>query len=427
MGAGAVIFESAATRALYDDRAPGRTVVVPYGVDTAALDRFAVTTTRSEARLALDLPESGKLLLAVGTLEPRKNQTLLVEAFAQVAGRHPDATLALVGDLATPYSGALHEFVARAGLGHRVRVAPVTPDVAAWYRAADALVCTSDVESLPRSVLDAMCLGLPIVATNVFGLAELLTDGETGLLFEPNDLRSAITALDRVLSMEPRRLAAIATRGSALVHEQHDASGYAADVLALLRGLHADPAASPSALLAVAVGCPTRRGLQREGIARHLRLRAVILVHAHLDEPRAGASLSGAAAQPQDGGRPATTTAVSYSSKVIRTTPASKSARASPTGSICDSTAPIGTGGSHSSARLSTTPLDVSAREACGFRRAPHVDGGGDLDAGHELPHRRSEVHQGDVVLRERSAVPLVDVDLPHPSAHEAERPLEHR
>jgi len=261
--AGAVIFESAATRALYEDRAPGRTAVVPYGIDTAALDRFCASTSRSEARRTLGLPAEGRVLLVMGTIEPRKAQTLLAEAFAQVAGHHLDASMAFVGDLGTPYSAALREFVRRAGLADRIRIEAVTPDVSTWYRAADVLVCGSDVESLPRSVLDAMCLGLPVVATRVFGLDELLSDGVTGLLFEANDLPSAMAALDRVLTMPADELAAIAARGSALVHERHDAAGYAAGVLALLRGLHADPSARPDELLARTSGvgsAPLQRG-----------------------------------------------------------------------------------------------------------------------------------------------------------------------
>jgi D-inositol-3-phosphate glycosyltransferase len=249
-GAGAVIFESEATRALYAPRAPGRTLVVPYGVDTSELDRFAATTSRSEARLRLGLPDDGRVLLVMGTVEPRKGQALLAEAFAAVAERYTDVSIVFVGDLHTPYSRAISEFATRAELAGRVRLEGVTPDANLWYRASDALVCGSDVESLPRSVLDAMCLGLPVLSTNVFGLAELLDDGATGLLFEPLDLDAAIHGLDRLVSMDPSELAAIATRGAALVHRDFDSAGYSGDVVALLKCLIADPAAPPADLLA---------------------------------------------------------------------------------------------------------------------------------------------------------------------------------
>jgi glycosyltransferase involved in cell wall biosynthesis len=247
--AGAVIFESDATRALYEARAPGRTALVPYGVETAALDSFASATSKSVARERLGIEASGRVLLVMGTIEPRKSQTLIAHAFCELASRYPDAQLIFVGDLHTTYSAALVAFVERAGLGDRIRLVSVTPDALTWYRASDVLVCGSDIESLPRSVLDAMCLGVPVVATRVFGLAELLEDGATGLLYEPCDLAAAIDALDRVLAMPDEQLAAIAERGSALVHAHHDAAHYASDVVALLAGLQRDPAASPADLL----------------------------------------------------------------------------------------------------------------------------------------------------------------------------------
>lgn len=247
--AGAVIFESEATRALYEARAPGRTALVPYGVDTGALDSFAASTSKSDARARLGIQSSGRLLLVMGTIEPRKSQTFIAQAFGELAGSHDDAQLIFVGDLHTHYSAALSAFIERAGLGDRVRVVPVTSDALTWYRASDVLVCGSDVESLPRSVLDAMCLGLPVVATWVFGLAELLEDGVTGLLYDPCDLAAAIAALDRVLSLPDEELAAIAERGRALVHAQHDAAGYASEVVGLLRGLQREPGVLPAGLL----------------------------------------------------------------------------------------------------------------------------------------------------------------------------------
>ena len=60
-------------------------------------------------------------------------------------------------------------------------------DTYPWYRAADLLVSASDIESLPRSVLEAMCFRVPVLATSIFGLPELISDGETGFLFEPGD------------------------------------------------------------------------------------------------------------------------------------------------------------------------------------------------------------------------------------------------
>ena len=69
---------------------------------------------------------------------------------------------------------------------------------------SDLLVCASDVESLPRTVLEAMAWELPVLATAVYGLPELIDDGETGWLCAPRDVDALADGLRRALATEPR-------------------------------------------------------------------------------------------------------------------------------------------------------------------------------------------------------------------------------
>lgn len=170
----------------------------------------------------------------MGTVEPRKWQTGLALAFAQIAHTHPDTALAFVGAGDTPYVHGLTEYLRLAGLNQQVHVQPVVADSSPWYRAADALVCASDVESMPRSVLEAMAFGLPVASAKVFGLPELITDGETGLLFEGSDLSAAVAGLERLLTLRPDELSAIATAGRRHVFEHYDSAGYAGRIRRLL-------------------------------------------------------------------------------------------------------------------------------------------------------------------------------------------------
>jgi D-inositol-3-phosphate glycosyltransferase len=94
-----------------------------------------------------------------------------------------------------------------------------------------------------------MCFGLPVVAANVFGLAELISDGENGLLFEPSDLAAAAETLGRVMAMDSDELTEVGHAGRRHILEHYDAAGYAADVLALLHGVHDDPTAEPSQIV----------------------------------------------------------------------------------------------------------------------------------------------------------------------------------
>ena len=68
-----------------------------------------------------------------------------------------------------PYADALSTYVERLG-DPRIRIEPVQPGIHRWYHAVDVLVCASDVESLPRSMLEAMAFGRPVASTAVFGV-----------------------------------------------------------------------------------------------------------------------------------------------------------------------------------------------------------------------------------------------------------------
>jgi glycosyltransferase involved in cell wall biosynthesis len=258
--AGALIFEAEETRLQYADAAgPDRAVVVPYGIDVSTVEEYRASTSKAQARQALDVPEDARVLLVLGTTEPRKAQTMLAAAFAQVASEHPDALLVFVGDTGTAYADALRNLVRGLHIEDQVRLVPVVEDVYQWYRAADALVCASDVESLPRSVLEAMAFSVPIVATSVFGLTELLTDGDTGYLFEPLDLGAMVDALRRVLAADGGSLAAVAEAGRQLVLRDYDSAWYAADVVALLEGLRRSPSSTPAEILAASSPRPSTR------------------------------------------------------------------------------------------------------------------------------------------------------------------------
>jgi D-inositol-3-phosphate glycosyltransferase len=234
----ALVFEAESTRRLYEPATePDRTLVIPYGIDTKQIEAYREGTTRSSARSLALVPDGSRLLLVMGTTEPRKAQTRLVEAFALVAADHPEWQMVFVGDTGTPYATELKRFVHRMGLDDRVRVIPVVADTYAWYRSADLLVSASDLESLPRSVLEAMCFGVPVLATSIFGMNELVTDGETGFLFEPGDLAAATTALDRVMGLDAETRAAIGRAARTLVLDGYDSSGYCTAIPALLHAL----------------------------------------------------------------------------------------------------------------------------------------------------------------------------------------------
>jgi D-inositol-3-phosphate glycosyltransferase len=249
--AAAVVFEANATRDLLAHHGDeGRFVTVPYGIDIEEIERYSVSVSRAEARRRLQLPVDATILLCLGTVEPRKAQIPLADAFSTLAPTNPDVILAFVGAGSDASSVALYNFVHEAGLASRVRIMPVTPDINLWYRAADALVCASDLESLPRTVLESMAFSVPVIATRAFGLPEIIDDGVTGYLCESRDIGELVGALSRFLSTTPEERAAVGAAAAALVRERHDSGGYADAYHRLLRGLIEDPNRYPSDILA---------------------------------------------------------------------------------------------------------------------------------------------------------------------------------
>jgi glycosyltransferase involved in cell wall biosynthesis len=257
----ALVFEAEATRRLFTPAAgPGRAVVVPYGIDVAGLRRYAASTDRAAARRALGIAPGRRMALVMGTMDARKAQIRIAEGFALVAREHPDWDLVFVGGDDRPYTAALERFVDESDLADRVRVVPIVPDTSHWYRAADVMVSGSDVESLPRSALEAMGLGVPVLATAVFGLPELIEDGVTGFLVEPGDLQALVDGFRRVCSLSAGELAAVGDAARELIVAAYDSGGYAADIVALLEHLVDHPRADPSAFLAGRPPRGRRRG-----------------------------------------------------------------------------------------------------------------------------------------------------------------------
>jgi glycosyltransferase involved in cell wall biosynthesis len=165
---------------------PDRLRVIPTGVPSGA---FSPTSPadRPARRLALDLgldPDRPTVLL-LGALSPEKNPLAAVEAMATLT----DAQLLVVGG--GPLAQAVAERARLAAPGRVFRAGAVA-DPAALLAAADALVLPSRTEGIPAAAVEAALAGLPVVASRVGGVAEVVVDGDTGVLVEsPTPFRLA--------------------------------------------------------------------------------------------------------------------------------------------------------------------------------------------------------------------------------------------
>jgi glycosyltransferase involved in cell wall biosynthesis len=189
---------------------PGRVVAIPAGVDLASFP-----FRRRSEDLARDLGASPPVIGSVAMFRGSKGHAHLIEAFASVRARHPRATLLLVGDGIR--RAWVEGLVREAGLGDAVVFTGFRRDIAALLGTMDCFVLASTrTEGVPQSLLQAFAAGVPVVATDVGGVGEVVVDGVTGLLARSEDLARGV---ERVLE-DPDGAAARALAARRLVEER---------------------------------------------------------------------------------------------------------------------------------------------------------------------------------------------------------------
>ncbi len=161
--------------------------VVHNGVDP---DRFSqAATARRQSR-----SDSGALRVGlVGRLAPEKGIDLFLRAAALVLRQAPEISFAIAGD--GPERGKLQELLAELHLEGKVTLLGRQEDMPAFFSTIDLLVSSSLQEGLPVALLEGMASGLPLVATRVGAVADIVLDGKTGLLVEagqPEPLAAAV-------------------------------------------------------------------------------------------------------------------------------------------------------------------------------------------------------------------------------------------
>lgn len=175
--------------------------------------------------------EPGFSLLFVGRHAGVKGLFVLLEALDRVA--RPDLRLTLIGD--GPDRTDLEAEARRRGLDARFLGYRSQDEVADALRAADALVLPSFAEGVPVVLMEAAASGLPVIATRVGGVEELVSDGETGLVVPPGDVDALARAIDRLADMPPEARAKMGRRGRAVVEAEFDIDAQAAHLADLLR------------------------------------------------------------------------------------------------------------------------------------------------------------------------------------------------
>lgn len=195
-----------------------KVTVIPNPIDTAAWP-CRDGAVRAEVRGELGLREEQLAIGVVARLFWYKGHRYLLDAFGQVADRHPNAVLLLIGD--GPLQAELERQAEHLGIHQQVRFLGLRQDVPRLLQGCDLLCLPSVLEGMPNAVLEAMAAGLPVVSTAVSGADELVAPGETGWLVPIEDASALAAALDDALSNR-ERLAAYGLAGRRKAEAEFD-------------------------------------------------------------------------------------------------------------------------------------------------------------------------------------------------------------
>jgi glycosyltransferase involved in cell wall biosynthesis len=186
--------DSIAHKVRCEGRESARFAVIPNGVD---LSRFAGPTPRSTVRADFGIPADAPLVGVVARLEAEKGHRHLLDAWPSILRRAPDTWLLLVGEGSE--ADALRAQAAELGIGDRVVLTGRREDISALTAELSVAVLPSLREAQGISILEAMARRVPVVASSVGGIPEVITSGVDGILVPPADPDALGTAIGDLL------------------------------------------------------------------------------------------------------------------------------------------------------------------------------------------------------------------------------------
>lgn len=192
---------------------PAKTMVIRNGVDLAGWPASKID--RQKRRLELRLGGSDVLVGAVGRLDRQKGFATLIEAMARLKGSA--LRCAVLGD--GPERERLAALIRKHELERTTWLIGEKTEIPSWLSAFDLYCLPSLWEGLPNALLEAMALGLPVVASGVDGVPEAVTDGKDGLLVPPSDPAALAKAL-KALASDPDKRTKLGAAAKASIAER---------------------------------------------------------------------------------------------------------------------------------------------------------------------------------------------------------------
>ena len=204
-----------------------RIQVVPSYVETDQIQPPS-PAQRQAARETLGLSPTARVLIQLARLHDEKGHKYMLQALPAIVRSHPEVVYLVVGE--GWLAGELHDTAQRLGISDNVLFTGYYPDRLAVLRAADIMVSPSVREGMSVSLLEGMAVGLPIVATRIYGSAEVIEDGVNGFLVEPRNARALADAVNQFL-VDGSRAHMMGAAARSLVETRFSADHVAAQIM----------------------------------------------------------------------------------------------------------------------------------------------------------------------------------------------------
>ena len=196
---------------------PAQVITIYNGIDLSIFTDFDRAAARSAVRQELGIPQDARVLITVAVLRPEKGIEYMLRALPSILAVEPNAWYLIVGD--GPRRSELLAEVERCGIQGRAIFAGMRSDIPRILAAGDLFVLPSLTEALPTVLAEAMAARLPIVASAVGGVAEMVVDGGNGRLVEPRDVEALSRACRDLLS-DPAILRSMGEKGWEIANQK---------------------------------------------------------------------------------------------------------------------------------------------------------------------------------------------------------------
>jgi glycosyltransferase involved in cell wall biosynthesis len=221
-------------------RDPNKMVVIPHGVNTSHYQRNAAAGAEVRKRHGID---SGEFVVGnVANLGPSKGTPEFVQMAKSLAGKLPTTRFLVVGD--TPLRPEFEKLARDLGVADRIVFAGrvETPGIPAYLSAMDTFVLPSVQESGPYTILEAMSAGLPVVATAVGFVPEVVKDGVLGYVVPPRDVPALAAAVERVIN-DRQRAAQMASAAQQAVRDLYSTDAMVDKIVAVYASIRLESTA----------------------------------------------------------------------------------------------------------------------------------------------------------------------------------------